>query len=76
MPAKPVKCQQNSETRAKMVNGAVLATTFSSLVSELRAICLFEHIKLISKKKMIWGQILVVRTTPSLRVKVVAVFKG
>ena len=35
-------------------------------------ICFFEHIKLTSKKKITWGHSLVVRTTPSLLVKVVA----
>ena len=38
-------------------SGEVVITTFSRFVSGLTPYVFFEHIKLISKKKMTWGHI-------------------
>ena len=46
----------------------VVMTTFSRFVSGLKPYVFFEHMKLISKNKMTFGHIYVVRTTPSLLV--------
>ena len=49
-----------------------LLQPFCLVSSQALIICLFDQIKLTSKKKIPWDHSLVVRTTPSLLVKVVA----